>query len=203
MKLGLTGGIGCGKSTVVGFFKGLGWRTLESDAIVRDLLSCDPEVIAAIRTRWGESVFSDLDQIDRKALAKIVFASKEDLRWLESLLHPKVRKIWTAALANDPDAKWLVEIPLLFEKSLESEFDFVVSVVSPAQLVEQRMADRGYSKVEVSQRRSRQIPLEKKARLADYVITNSGNLEFLEKQTTRLSHQLTTVAGNCLKQPGC
>ncbi|MEM7791786.1 MAG: dephospho-CoA kinase [Verrucomicrobiota bacterium] len=199
MKLGLTGGIGCGKSTVVGFFKALGWQTLESDAIVRGLLSDDLEVISAIRARWGDSVFSESDQINRKALAKIVFASKEDLSWLESLLHPRVRRVWTSALANDPGHKWLVEIPLLFEKSLESEFDFVVCVISPAQIVDQRMADRGYSKVEVSQRRSRQMPTERKAQLADYVITNSGNLEFLEKQTTRLSHQLSTVADNGLK----
>jgi dephospho-CoA kinase len=83
-----------------------------------------------------------------------------------------------------------VELPLLFEKSLENAFDLTVCVSSPPDVVESRMAARGYTGEEVERRRQRQMPLEEKMRLADHVITNAGSLEFLELQTGRLIAQI-------------
>lgn len=186
MKVGLTGGIGCGKSTVVRFFAEAGWRTIESDALVRDLIANDVSVHRALRERWGDEVFLAEGGGDRKAIAAKVFADEAELHWLESLLHPLVRDAWAKAFKAEPDANWLVEIPLLFEKRLETEFDLIVCVISPPDVVEARMVSRGYTGAEVAQRRLRQMPLEEKAKRADHVLTNAGSLEFLKRQTNRL-----------------
>lgn len=191
MKLGLTGGIGCGKSTVTRLFKEAGWTTLESDKIVAELLSEDAEVQAALREHWGDAVFTDQGKVNRKAIAGRVFHDKEELAWLEALLHPRVRNTWQGAVEADPEANWLVEIPLIFEKRLESAFDLIVCVESSPDVVEIRMASRGYTGEEVERRRQRQMPLEEKMRRADYVITNAGSLEFLEDQTMRLTQQIS------------
>jgi len=191
MKLGLTGGIGCGKSTVVGFFKEAGWRTVESDALVRELLAADGDVRARLRGRWGGTVFAADGSVDRKAVAQQVFGDPAELKWLEGVLHPLVRERWEAAVAGDSDGLWLVEIPLLFEKRLETRFDLTVCVGSPPDIVETRMVARGYARAEIEQRRERQMPLEEKIKRADHLISNAGSLEFLKRQTTRLIGQVT------------
>jgi len=191
MKVGLTGGIGCGKSTVVGFFREAGWQTLESDKIVAELLSGDADIQAALRERWGATVFTSGGEVDRRAIATRVFQDEEELRWLEQLLHPRVRESWQGALVAAPDANWLVEIPLIFEKRLETAFDLTVCVASPVDVVEIRMASRAYSGEEVERRRQRQMPLDEKMRRADLVITNAGSLEFLKDQTMRLIAQIS------------
>jgi dephospho-CoA kinase len=192
LKIGLTGGIGCGKSTVVQLFAEAGWHTVETDAVVRDYLTHGGEVHAALRARWGESVFDAAGAVDRKAIAARVFTDSDELAWLEALLHPMVRRAWEARVAQEPGANWLVEIPLLFEKRLETEFDLIVCVTSPPEIVERRMVHRGYSGDEIKQRRLRQMPLEEKASRADCVISNAGNLEFLKQQTKRLIAQTQT-----------
>lgn len=190
MNVGLTGGIGCGKSTVVGFFREAGWFTMEADAVVRELLAHDAGLQAELGARWGDSVFESGGGIDRKAVAARVFQDPAELRWLESQLHPMVRERWSAILAKTVDRHCLVEIPLLFEKRLETQFDLTVCVASPQNLVEERMVARGYSSAEVAQRVNQQMPLEKKIELADHLISNAGSLEFLKQQTMRLIKQM-------------
>ena len=192
MKLGLTGGIGCGKSTVVALFRDAGWHTIESDAIVRELLQGDAAVQSQLRERWGKGVFAEDGAVDRKAVARCVFGDPRELEWLEDLLHPLVRERWESAVAGEPEELWLVEIPLLFEKRLETRFDLTVCVSSPSDVVETRMLARAYTKAEIVQRRKRQLPLEEKIERADYLISNAGSLEFLKRQTTRLIEQITT-----------
>ena len=190
MRVGLSGGIGCGKSTVLGFFREAGWHTVDSDALVRELLATDAEVQAQLRSRWGEAVFAD-GAVDRGAVAKRVFGHEGDLKWLEELLHPLVRKTWLASIDQAPGANWLVEIPLLFEKRLETRFDLTVCVVSPPDVVADRMVTRAYTEAQIEQRRKQQMPLEEKIERADYLISNAGSLEFLKQQTTRLIEQIT------------
>ena len=192
MKIGLTGGIGCGKSTVVQFFVDAGWRTIETDAVVRDCLASDAAVHAALNEHWGKAVFHADGTVDRKAVAARVFTDTQELAWLEALLHPLVRQAWEAAISSAPEADWLVEIPLLFEKRLETGFNLIVCIICPADVVERRMVHRGYSGDEIAQRRHHQMPLEEKARRADFVISNTGSLEFLKQQTKRLIAQTHT-----------
>ena len=194
MRIGLTGGIGCGKSTVVGLFAEDGWSTLQADAIVRDLLEHDAAVLSALRERWGDAVFQSDGVVDRKAVAERVFKNTAELNWLESLLHPKVRNVWETALAKVPNGYWLVEIPLLFEKKLETKFDLTICVESAPEIAEKRLLLKGYSLTEIRQRRQRQMLLEEKIRRSDYVISNSGSLEFLKLQTKQLSKQIKQSA---------
>jgi dephospho-CoA kinase len=192
MRVGLTGGIGCGKSTVVGLFREAGWQTIETDAVVRELLAENAEVRLQVRARWGDAVFKG-EEMDRRAIAKCVFGDELELKWLESMLHPLVRESWQASVEESPDALWLVEIPLLFEKRLETLFDLTVCVSSPPAVVEDRMVSRGYNGAEIAQRRKRQMPLEEKIERADHLISNAGSLEFLKRQTARLIEQMTTA----------
>lgn len=185
-RIGLTGGMGCGKSSVAGFFAEAGWSVLSADALVQDLLASNEVVIGAVRERWGAAVFDAEGRVDRGAVAEAVFVEPGELEWLEALLHPWVREQWLAAMDGDPGLNWVIEIPLLFEKRLEKEFDFSVCVVCPEAIVIARMALRGFSKVAIEQRSKRQMALSEKVERADYVITNAGSLEFLKEQTLGL-----------------
>ena len=183
--------MGCGKSTVVGFFAEAGWKTIETDCIVAELLQNDPIVRKQICERWGGGVFRSGDgDVDRKAIARIVFSDAAELNWLEALLHPIVRQQWIHELDTDGSSLCLVEIPLLFEKSLESYFDLVVCIASDVSVANSRLVLKGHNTTDIAQRRSRQFSLDDKIRLSDHVLFNSGSIEFLKRQTLRLIQKI-------------
>ena len=97
LKVGLTGGIGCGKSTVVEIFDAAGWLTIRSDAIVRQLLNEDADLIQRLAHRWGKGCLLASGGIDRKVVSSIVFADPLELKWLEAQLHPQVRELYMGA----------------------------------------------------------------------------------------------------------
>lgn len=194
MVVGLTGGIGCGKSTAAGFLAGFGFGRVDTDQIVRTLLRDDPAVIAGVRREFGTGVFTAAGAIDRHRVAAVVFPDPAALRRLEAILHPRVRAIWKAAVAQRPPENWVVEIPLLFEKGLEKEVDFTVCVASDPAVQAQRLASRGLAPQEVVQRNARQLPLALKIERADFVLTNNGSLAFLRDQVVRLAHLLARTA---------
>ena len=187
MILGLTGGMGCGKSVVAGLFEQIGWARVDTDQIVRDLLGGSAEAISAVRAAFGAAVITDDGEVDRRALARVVFEDRVALATLEEILHPMVRIRWKAATGRRPEVPWVVEIPLLFEKGLEKEVDFTLCIASDPVVQAQRLASRGLSPQEASQRISRQLPLAQKIERADFVIINNGSLSFLEDQVIRLA----------------
>ncbi|MFP4352145.1 MAG: dephospho-CoA kinase [Puniceicoccaceae bacterium] len=189
IRLGLTGTIGSGKSTALAFFSRLGWRIVRTDDLAREEMEA-PDVVAAIRERWGGAVFHAGDGIDRRAVAGIVFGDPAELEWLESVLHPRVRERWTRALEQDRENDLVVEIPLLFEKNLASSFDFVVSLNCPEPLQVKRLMERGLSADDIEARKNRQLSGAEKDSRADFVLSNCGTLSFLEKQVIRLSRRL-------------
>jgi len=190
MILGLTGGIGCGKSTATAMIAERGFRALDSDAIVREKLLKDPEVLAAIRGRFGGAVFAPDGALDRAAIARRVFEDDEALRWLEGLLHPRVRACWQVAFAAEPGASWVVEVPLLFENSLQNWFDLTVCVASDHAVQLARLEQRGLPPQLARQRILRQLPLTQKIELADFVLLNDGSPDFLRDQVAALVHIL-------------
>ncbi len=190
MVIGLTGGIGCGKSTTARLFEDLGWGRVESDEIVRSLLRADASVIESVCCEFGPCVIGQDGAVDRRVLAAVVFPDPLKLRRLEAILHPRVRTAWKAMVARSEPTHWIVEIPLLFEKGLEKEFDFTVCVASDPGVQAERLASRGLQPQEASQRIARQLPLAQKIERADFVLTNNGSLDFLRDQVTRLTHQL-------------
>lgn len=190
MKLGLSGGIACGKSTVLACFAKLGFATLSTDGIVAELYRSDSVLLETIRGRFGSGIFDDAGVLNRQTLAEEVFSDEEKLRWLESELHPRVRAYWTASLEAEPELDWLVEIPLLFEKKLEMHFDFTLAVTTHADTQLSRLIAKGWSEEHARKRMSHQMSQEHKAQLADFVLCNDGSLETLHEQVVLLVNQL-------------
>lgn len=183
-RIGLTGGMGCGKSAAAGIFRERGFSVLESDGIVRELWASDEELKQAAIKRWGAKILEQpaAHSISRRRVAEIVFADPAELDWLEAGLHPKVRAGWQAAIAAAPQKDWVVEIPLLFEKSLASEFDFTLCIASSPSVQAARLASRGLTPSEIAARQARQWPLPQKIERADWVALNDGSLDFLRRQ---------------------
>lgn len=191
MKIGLTGGIGCGKSTAAKFFAENGFRTESADAIVHDLLQNDGETIEAVVALLGQEVEASNGGVDRSRVAKLVFGDKDRLKSLEAILHPRVREVWERAAAEGEDC--VIEIPLLFEKNLQKNVDQSICVFSDPVLQVERLEQRGLSRADSLARMKRQMPLSEKAQLADYVLLNDGSLKFLEMQVRRLTSKLKSL----------
>lgn len=186
MIAGITGGLGCGKSTVGRLLEKRGFRRLDSDAIVREHVLTSPPVVEALRARFGEAVVDARGVVQRHALAERVFAGDAERLWLEELAHPGVFAFWRAAFAAEPKALWAVEVPLLFEKALENWFDFTVCVACAPALQLARLEQRGLPRALAGQRISKQLPLARKIELSDFVLWNDGSADFLEAQVDRL-----------------
>ena len=194
MIVGITGGIGSGKSTVSRLFERRGFRRLDSDELVRERVLVAPEVRAALRARYGEAVFAADGAVDRLALAARVFANDAERLWLEELTHPVLHALWRAEFAAAPAARWVVEVPLLFEKGLENWFDFTVCVACAPDQQLARLEQRGLPHALAGQRISKQLPLARKIELSDFVLWNEGSPEFLQAEVDRLVDQLPAVA---------
>lgn len=193
MTLGITGGIGCGKSAVAGMFERAGFRRLDSDALVREQVLPQPAVVAQLRQRYGDSVLAANGTVDRAHLAQRVFAQDAERLWLEELTHPLLFGLWRQTLATAPEGPWAVEVPLLFEKNLENWFDFTLCVAcAPAQQLA-RLEQRGLPHALAEQRISKQLPLARKIELADFVLWNDGSVQFLQDQVNELIHALRKV----------
>lgn len=174
----ITGGIGAGKSEALAAFARLGTATVSSDQIVHELLRRD-EVRAAIAERLGDGVVGPDGELDRSAIAAIVFGDERALAWLEALLHPLVSAEYLAwrerlgALPRPPRV-CATEVPLLYEAGSERYFDKVVVVTAP------EAVRRARSEAAVPERDRRLLPDEEKARRADYVYVNTGSLDELQ-----------------------
>ncbi|HEX3729862.1 MAG TPA: dephospho-CoA kinase [Opitutaceae bacterium] len=186
MILGITGGLGCGKSTVARLLERRGFKPLASDTLVRERVLTDPEVIAVLRERYGAAILSPEGAVDRSRLAEKAFGDDKELAFLEELTHPRVSALRRAALAEDPKGPWAVEVPLLFEKSLEKWFDFIVCVACAPEQQLVRLEQRGLSRTFAGQRISKQLPLARKIESSDFVLWNEGPPTFLEAQVDRL-----------------
>jgi len=195
MIAGITGGMGCGKSTVAGLLEQRGYRRMDSDAVIRERVHTTPQVQAALRTRYGDEIFRRDGGLDRAALAARIFADEAgdaERRWLEELTHPMLFALWREAFAADPAARWAVEVPLLFEKELENWFDFTVCVACAPEQQLARLEQRGIPRVLAGRRISQQLPLTRKIELSDLVLWNEGSPEFLAAE---VEHLITALAG--------
>lgn len=179
MAVAVTGGIGAGKSEALKAFARHGAAVISSDEIVHELLRSDETVHAAVRERWGEEVFGPDGSVDRARVAEVVFSNRDELEWLEALLHPRVVAsylTWRERLAElpDPPAVCVTEVPLLYEVGGETRFDAVVVVTaSPEVRISRRI-------VPMIDREQRLIPDEEKVARADFAYVNDGSLEDLD-----------------------
>jgi len=179
LAVAITGGIGAGKSEALAAFARHGAATVSSDQIVHRLLREDAGVREALLERFGEGILDQANQIDRRAVAEIVFPDPEALDWLEGLLHPVVVREyldWREQLGRlpNPPAVCVTEVPLLYEVGGQERFDAVVVVTAPAEIRAAR------ARVPSELREPRLLPDEEKAARADYVYVNDGSLEELD-----------------------
>jgi dephospho-CoA kinase len=191
--VGLTGGIGAGKSTALAALERLGVAVLSSDAVVHELYEGEQLRDAAVG-RWGAAVAPG-GVIDRAAVAQRAFANAEDRAWLEGTVWPLVGARVAAwleqvrAQAPAPRAA-VVEVPLLFEARLEGLYDATIVVVADEDVRRRRAAGRGHALVE--ERGARQLSQEEKARRATFVVRNDGSEEDLERELSGVLAKLGT-----------
>ena len=189
--VGLTGGIAAGKSEALRALERAGAATLSSDDVVRELLTTG-DVRDALVERFGDAVAPN-GEVDRSAVAEVVFSDPEQREWLEGLLWPRVGERiadWRDSLERaDPRPRAaVVEVPLLFESGMEAVFDRTIAVVADESVREERAGSRGHARVD--ERTSRQLTQEEKAQRADIVVRNDGTLDDLQRT---LSSALGTI----------
>ena len=182
--LGLTGGIGSGKSTALAYLHELGAATISSDDIVHGLYST-AEVVDGIREHFGADVVDGAGGISRRALAGVVFSDEGQLHWLEGLLHPFVRSAvsdWVELQqkARPRPALIVVEVPLLFETGFDQSFDHIILITAPDDVRRKRVAAK-LTDSEFSRRRAQQMSEEEKIERSDFVIRNGGSRKELRE----------------------
>jgi dephospho-CoA kinase len=198
--VGLTGGMGAGKSTALAALERLGAAVQSSDGIVHELYASDASLRDAVVARWGEQVAPD-GVVDRSAVAERAFANDAERKWLESLLWPLVAArvaAWLERVRAAPPASGadgvtrpraaVVEVPLLFEAGLESIYDATIAVVSDEALRRERADARGHALVD--ERAARQLSQQEKAGRATYVVRNDGSELDLQRELSSVLDKL-------------
>jgi len=206
LRVGLTGNIGTGKSTVSGIFAELGVPVVDADEVVHELLSAGTAVTQAVCGAFGAGMLLPDGSVDRRRLGELVFGAPEKLRLLNSLVHPAVR----AAVSSRLDA-WaesrvhrmaVVEAALLVETGYYRQFDRLIVVVCTPEQQAARIARRdGLSCDQIRARMASQLPSEEKARVADFVVDNSGSLEETRRQVAGILTALMGAESDERKSP--
>jgi dephospho-CoA kinase len=185
IKVGLTGGIGAGKSTVARLLAAHGAVVVDADQISRELVAPGEPALAAIVARFGTGMLHPDGRLDRAALAATVFRDPAALAALEAIMHPRInaRSAEQIRRASETGAGVAVyDMPLLVETGIADDFDVVVVVEAPMDVRLARLADRGIGQADARDRMARQATDEQRAAVADIVIDNSGDEESLAGQ---------------------
>jgi len=187
MKVGLTGGIGAGKSTVADMFSKLGAVVVRSDELARQVIEPNTPGFQKVLSRFGNQILQENGSIDRQKLAQIVFNDSKALKDLEEIIHPLVRNKTNELIDSQTQETIVVnEVPLLLEKNMENLFDFLVVVVSSEKNRINRLLKRGISEEEAMKRMRLQVNDELRKSSADFLISNDGSIEQLEADVAKV-----------------
>jgi dephospho-CoA kinase len=187
MKVGLTGGIGAGKSTVADLFAQRGAVVIRADELARQVIEKSTAGFDQVVSRFGENILDTNGDIDRAKLAAIVFNDQESLTDLENIIHPLVREKSNQIMKEQtPETIIVNEIPLLLEKGMQPLFDFLVIVISSEKNRLARLINSGFTKEQVLARMSKQVDDETRKASADFLIVNDGNLDQLEVDVEKI-----------------
>ncbi len=193
-RIGLTGGIGSGKSTVAAMLAEAGIPVVDADQLARAAVAPGTPGLEAVRARFGPGILDAGGALDRPALGRLVFADAAARRDLEAIVHPEVARLSQAAFAEleaEGHPAAVYDVPLLFETGREGEFDMTVVVSAPPAEQRARIQARDGTDAEAAQARiDAQMPLAEKVRRADLVIDNGGSLQETRRQVDELIENL-------------
>jgi dephospho-CoA kinase len=195
--VGLTGGIGSGKSTMARMLEKRGAVVFDADLLAREAVAPGTPGFDQVVERFGPNVLAPGGGLDREALASIVFSDPAARRDLEGIVHPEVRRMFAEGCEEyrDSDRVVVFSAPLLVETGMHTAFDRLIVVSAPvATQIERLMRDRGMAERDVQARIAAQLPLEAKAEVADILVDNEGTLEDLERRVERVWRDLDDQA---------
>ena len=187
--LGLTGGVGMGKSACAELLRGRSVPVVDTDDLARQVVAPGEAALAEIRSAFGEGVFEGDGGLNRGELARIVFLDADARKRLERILHPRIRQLWHAqadSWRSEGRPMCAVIIPLLFETGAEKELDATICVACSEATQYQRLAARGWSGDQILQRVRAQLPIEEKMLRSDFVIWTEGGMELNVEQLERI-----------------
>ena len=196
MRIGLTGGIASGKSTVSAILAELGAVVIDADLIAREVVARGTPGLAAVVEAFGAEMLTPDGELDRPRMGALVFSDEERRRVLESIVHPLVFERYAELeAAASPDALVVHDIPLLVESGRAGEFDAVIVVDAPEELqVERMVRDRGWTEDEARARIAAQATREQRRAVATHLIENTGTREDLRQRVTEVFDALAAVA---------
>ncbi|CAB4809477.1 unannotated protein [freshwater metagenome] len=180
--VGLTGGIGSGKSLAAQFFSQLGALVIDADQLARSVIERGSEGFDEVLLRFGDGVLKNGD-IDRTSLGQIVFENPQAKKYLEEIIHPRIRAEFEEAVASlEPGQIMVYEIPLLVETNAADRFDFIITVESKVELRKERLRSRGMFHTDIEKRIASQASEDERRKIADCVLTNDGSEDELLRQ---------------------
>lgn len=190
----LTGGIGAGKSLAAQYFSELGARVVDADQLARVAIERGSQGFDEVALRFGEKIMRNGD-IDRKALAEIIFSDPKAKLDLEEIVHPIVRQLFAEVVSDLAADEILVyEIPLLFETGAAANFDYIVTVEADLEIRKERLRKRGMFISEIERRISQQASREEREAIADMVLINDGDEDALLRAVENLWEELPRLA---------
>jgi dephospho-CoA kinase len=199
LRVGLTGGLACGKSFVAGILASLGCHVIQADELGHQVLLPEGEAYRPVVEEFGADILDERGLIDRRKLARLVFADSEKLKKLSAIVHPAVgrseERIFADLEKTDPQGIAVVEAAILVETGSYLRFDrLIVVACDEQQQVERAMHRDSYTREEALARLSRQLPLEEKKRVAHYVIDSSGTKDRTKEQTQEVYRSLRSLS---------
>ena len=187
LEIGLTGGIGSGKSTAAAAFVKYGAALIDADQIVRDLQQPGERVFEEMLSKWGSDILTSDGQLDRQLVANIVFSNPEELTELNEIVHPAVREEMTIrrGVHLDTDNTVILEIPLLVESGYRN-FDAIVVVDVDTEIAVERLVEhRSFEEEDARKRIEKQVSRDSRTEIADYVIKNNSSIEAFEEEINK------------------
>jgi len=195
--VGLTGGIASGKSTATQIIRQLGYSVIDADQLAREVVAVGSPGLQSLVKKFGSGILRPDQSLDRKAFAKMVFNDLSALKATEAIIHPLVKMqvlLNRKRLETEGKKICFYDVPLLFEKRMQSEFDHTILIASDLAVQKLRLKERnGFTDQEIEARLKNQMPLIEKEMLADFVITNNGSMEDLKQKILNLCQQLLST----------
>ncbi len=191
--LGLTGGIGTGKTTVAHMLEELGAYVLHADEIAHEVYLKDGPLYGRVRGLFRGVDVENEKGIDRRKVASIVFRDAALRRKLEEIIHPYVRQRMLDDLADAEESVAVLDVPLLFETGFDKFCDRTLVVSASDKAADERLSEKGFSQAEIDARRKAQLPLDEKIKRADIVIANTGSLKETRDKVAKVWKDLRPV----------